>query len=130
MGKSNLQRKVMAALAKIPGQIIAGHVKALNYAKPHIARHLKFAKTELTPPGPGELAAGLGGILANGSKLASMSFMKNTVQQNVVSLMVGAEIACWFFLGECLGKGSVIGYDTRKKEPLAFHGIPIPGTGE
>ena len=92
----------------------ANFAKALNYMKPFVARHVKYAKVELMPPGPGDIAAGLGGIMANAGKLAGGKAVLNmTVKDAVVASLVGAEIACWFFVGEIIGKGGLIGYDTR-----------------
>ena len=33
-----------------------------------------------------------------------------TVKEATVNTIVVAEIACWFFIGECIGKGSLVGY--------------------
>ena len=33
-----------------------------------------------------------------------------TVGQAAVNAVVVAEVACWFFIGECIGKGSIVGY--------------------
>ena len=32
------------------------------------------------------------------------------VNQAVVNTVVGLEVMCWFFIGECIGKGSLAGY--------------------
>ena len=32
------------------------------------------------------------------------------VNQTVLNVVVGTEVACWFFIGECIGKGSLVGY--------------------
>jgi hypothetical protein len=32
------------------------------------------------------------------------------VKEATINTIVGLEIFCWFFIGECIGKGSVIGY--------------------
>ena len=30
------------------------------------------------------------------------------VRQTAVNVVVGLEVACWFFIGECIGKGSLV----------------------
>ena len=32
------------------------------------------------------------------------------VNQAVLNTVVGVEVFCWFFIGECIGKGSLSGY--------------------
>ena len=43
----------------------------------------------------------------------SVSKVKDfTVRTAFIRLLIGLEISCWFFIGECIGKGSLIGYQT------------------
>ena len=28
--------------------------------------------------------------------------------QTAINVVVGVEVACWFFIGECIGKGSLV----------------------
>ena len=32
------------------------------------------------------------------------------VNQAVLNTVVGVEVFCWFFIGECIGKGNLVGY--------------------
>ena len=87
----------------------------------------KYAKVELTPPGPGEVGGivrgagnlvkdaapfkwaqvGVGGLVITAEpNIISQASMK----QVAVNTVVVTEIACWFFIGECIGKGSLVGY--------------------
>ena len=87
----------------------------------------KYAKVELTPPGPGEI----GGIFRGaGNLVKDVATFKWTqvgnidetltpiniwcpqasMKQVAVNTVVVTEIACWFFIGECIGKGSLVGY--------------------
>ena len=87
----------------------------------------KYAKVELTPPGPGEVGGivrgagnlvkdaatfkwaqvGVGGLVITAVRnIISQASMK----QVAVNTVVVTEIACWFFIGECIGKGSLVGY--------------------
>ena len=45
--------------------------------------------------------------IANAQK---QTFRTWTVNQTVLNTVVGMEVACWFFIGECIGKGSLVGY--------------------
>jgi len=32
------------------------------------------------------------------------------VKEAAINTVVGLEVFCWFFIGECIGKGSLVGY--------------------
>ena len=34
-----------------------------------------------------------------------------SMKEVAVNTIVVTEIACWFFIGECIGKGSLVGYN-------------------
>nr|ACR54103.1 ATP synthase subunit g [Palaemon varians] len=93
-------------IARIPALAKAG----VEAATPKLNTFVHYAKVELVPPTPGELggvAAGLGNIL----KSAQSGAWKNlTVKEATLDTLVAAEVLCWFFIGECIGKGSVVGY--------------------
>jgi len=70
----------------------------------------RYAKVELTPPGPGELGAvvrGAGGVVKDA---LTFKWAQATVKDATVNTIIVAEVACWFFIGECIGKGSIVGY--------------------
>jgi len=81
-------------------------------ASPRLSVFGHYAKAELMPPlSPAELgqvAKGLGDVATS---VATGRFLTNTVKESAVKLLIGAEIACWFYAGEVIGKGSLIGYD-------------------
>ncbi|KAF2346118.1 ATP synthase F0 complex subunit G mitochondrial [Trinorchestia longiramus] len=79
-------------------------------AMPKLGTFLSYAKVELVPPTPGELVAGIGGLAKLGKSAATLSFMRLTVKEAWVNTLVATEVVCWFFVGECIGKGSIIGY--------------------
>ena len=83
---------------------------------------------ELAPPTPADLpvaVADLSTKIANAQKQTFRSWTVSSplsltvgevtiyllqVNQAVLNTVVGAEIFCWFFVGECIGKGSLVGY--------------------
>merc|ERR1712221_21893 len=70
----------------------------------------RYAKVELTPPGPGEIGQvvkGAGGLVKDA---LTFKWAQATVKEATVNSIIVAEIACWFFIGECIGKGSLVGY--------------------
>ncbi|KAA0183551.1 hypothetical protein HAZT_HAZT005055 [Hyalella azteca] len=77
---------------------------------PRLGTFLSYAKVELVPPTPSELGAGIGGLAKLVKSATTLSFMRLTVKEAWVNTLVATEVACWFFVGECIGKGSIIGY--------------------
>lgn len=82
----------------------------LRFTQPRLATFVQYAKVELTPPSPGELGAVVKGSFGLIGDTLSMKWATCTVGQAAVNAVVVTEIACWFFIGECIGKGSLVGY--------------------
>jgi len=70
----------------------------------------KYAKVELRPPGPREFLAIPKGFANLISAAKAKRWQHLTVKEAAVNTMVTAEVICWFFIGECIGKGSLVGY--------------------
>merc|ERR1712083_770880 len=73
----------------------------------------RYAKVELTPPGPGDmggLVRGVGGLVKD---VATFKWAQASMKEVAVNTIVVTEIACWFFIGECIGKGSLVGYQVQ-----------------
>lgn len=78
---------------------------ALTEAKPKLRVFLHYAKTELTPPTPGELPQAIAGV-ARLVKSAKVHRIKSlTVREAWLNTLVGVEVLCWFFVGEVIGRG-------------------------
>ncbi|XP_065158190.1 ATP synthase subunit g, mitochondrial [Atheta coriaria] len=85
--------------------------KLLADARPKFATFLKYAKVELTPPSPGdipEIRAGIGRLLS-GAK--NGKWKQLTVREGWLNSLVAVEVLCWFYVGECIGKRHIVGYD-------------------
>merc|ERR1712121_633685 len=83
---------------------------ATVYAKPRLATAVKYGKAELMPPSPTEIPAAIG----QAAKLvqSAMTFKRAnlTVREAWLNTLVGVEVGCWFFIGECIGKGSLVAH--------------------
>ncbi|KAK9507502.1 hypothetical protein O3M35_007344 [Rhynocoris fuscipes] len=78
--------------------------------QPNLKTFVKYARVELVPPSPSEIggaARGIGNII---SSAKSGKWKQLTVKQAWLNLLVATEVTCWFFIGECIGKRSFIGY--------------------
>lgn len=72
---------------------------------------LKYAKVELTPPSPGDIPAIRDGIgkLMHGAKTGAWKNL--TVREATLNSLVAMEVCFWFYIGECIGKRHLVGYD-------------------
>jgi F-type H+-transporting ATPase subunit g len=90
-------------LNKIPG-LVNRHVT------PTLKTSWKYAKVELRPPTPGEVAEAVP-LAANSLKnLASMNFLELPVKKAFQNALVVTEVTLWFFIGEVIGRKSLAGY--------------------
>merc|ERR1719483_1441912 len=55
----------------------------------------------------GQVVKGAAGLVGDA---ITFKWATTTIGQAAVNTVVVAEIACWFFIGECIGKGSIVGY--------------------
>ncbi|CAL8122724.1 unnamed protein product [Orchesella dallaii] len=83
----------------------------LKQAQPKFATFLKYAKVELAPPTPGDIPKAIGGIRNILSSFRTGRYKQLTVREAWLNTLVGAEITLWFFVGECIGKRHLRGYD-------------------
>jgi len=85
--------------------------QALVDGKPKFQTFLKYAKVELTPPSPGDIPAirqGIGKLISGAS---SGRWKQLSVKEAWLNTLVGIEVLCWFYVGECIGKRHIVGYE-------------------
>ncbi|KAF4528112.1 hypothetical protein B566_EDAN016593 [Ephemera danica] len=87
-------------------------VKALmDGAQPRFQTFLKYAKVELVPPTPAEIPQIRQGIQKLLSGFRTGRWRQLTVREATLNTLVTAEVFCWFFIGECIGKRHIVGYN-------------------
>ncbi|XP_073989319.1 ATP synthase F(0) complex subunit g, mitochondrial-like [Rhodnius prolixus] len=90
---------------------MAGILKTvIETAKPNLATFVKYAKVELIPPTPGEISGISKGIKNVITSAKTGKWKQLTVREAWLNLLVATEVTCWFFIGECIGRRSFIGY--------------------
>ncbi|CAB3239585.1 unnamed protein product [Arctia plantaginis] len=98
----------MASLvAKVPVLINT----AIAQGRPKFNIFMKYARVELAPPKLSEIPqikAGIGKLL---SSAKSGAWKDQTVKQATLNALVGAEVLFWFYVGECIGKRHIVGYN-------------------
>lgn len=91
------------AVARLGSALVKG-------ATPRLQTFMKYARVELVPPSPREIPEVMCG-LGNLVRSAQSGAWKNlTVKEATVNTLIGLEVVFCFFIGECIGKGSLVGY--------------------
>merc|ERR1712062_462942 len=101
---TNKMAKVVAYFSRRTTQLI-------TFSRPRLAQAWKYSRAELGPPSLrelGEVQTGIGNIIKS---YRTGAYRNLTVQDAWRNTLVGAEIFFWFIAGECIGKGSIIGYN-------------------
>ena len=86
---------------------IAGVVKA---SRPHLKTFWGHARVELGPPMPSQWPEIRQGFTNLYRSTMSGKFLDSTVTQATKNTLVAIEVACWFYIGEIIGRKSLIGY--------------------
>ena len=75
----------------------------------------KYALVELVPPSPKDIPAIRSGIQKLMHSAKSGSYKQLTVREAWLNTLVAVEVYCWFFIGECIGRRHLVGYNFRKE---------------
>ncbi|CAF0984988.1 unnamed protein product [Rotaria sp. Silwood1] len=92
-----------------------------RYGQSKLSRFWYFARVELRPPMPNEFGQIQQGIQQIVKSASTGAWRQLTVKQFSLNTLVGLEVLFWFYIGECIGRGSIIGYRPGRSE-----GIPAP----
>ncbi len=84
---------------------------AVSKMQPHLSEFWSKAKVEMAPPGPSEIPAIRKGFVQMKDNLLNGKFLDNSVKETAAKGLVAAEVCFWFFIGEIIGRKSLIGYD-------------------
>ncbi|XP_067132107.1 ATP synthase subunit g, mitochondrial [Centruroides vittatus] len=102
-----MAKAVSNLMAKAP-VMLKGVVES---SKPRFAVFMKYARVELAPPSPTEIPQVIQGFNKLIGNVKSGVWKTATVKTAWLNTLVGMEITFWFFLGECIGKRKLIGYE-------------------
>uniref|UniRef100_UPI00398EBA55 ATP synthase subunit g, mitochondrial n=1 Tax=Pristiophorus japonicus TaxID=55135 RepID=UPI00398EBA55 len=84
---------------------------AIKYTRPRLATFWKYARVELTPPSPAEIPVAVESFKGLVASFKAGSYKQVTVKDALRNTLVATEIAMWFYIGEVIGRGSLIGYN-------------------
>ncbi|XP_033641518.1 ATP synthase subunit g, mitochondrial-like [Asterias rubens] len=100
------------------GPKVAGD--AMQWSKPRLSKFWYYARVELTPPSPADIPAiqkGFSNIVASAR---TGKWKQLTTKEAWLNTLVCVEVAFWFFIGEQIGRRSIIGYNVKSdfEEPV------------
>ncbi|XP_069750872.1 ATP synthase subunit g, mitochondrial [Narcine bancroftii] len=84
---------------------------AVKYSRPRLATFWKYARVELTPPTPGEIPVAIESFKGLLASFKAGSYKQLTVKDAMRNTLVATEVLMWFYIGEVIGRGSLIGYN-------------------
>jgi len=97
-------------MAGISKSIAALGPYLIKEGTPRLQTFMKYARVELAPPTPGDIPKAITGFRNVLSAFRTGRYKQLTVREAWMNTLIGTEIVFWFFMGECIGKGYVIGY--------------------
>ncbi|XP_068988005.1 ATP synthase subunit g, mitochondrial-like [Bombus flavifrons] len=98
-------------MSKLIGEVCAITKVLSTKTKPAIRNLVYYGKVELVPPKISDIPAIRNGISNIISAAKNKRYLDLTVREAWLNTLVGIEILCWFFVGECIGKRHLIGYN-------------------
>ncbi|KAM3921119.1 ATP synthase F(0) complex subunit g, mitochondrial [Leptodactylus fuscus] len=101
------QKLVKTIAVKTP-QLVGA---AISYSKPRLATFWYYARVELTPPNPAEIPKAIDSIKGLVQSFQRGRLSEITVREALRNGLVATEVLFWFYIGECIGKGGLIGYN-------------------
>ncbi|KAK4289749.1 hypothetical protein Pmani_022495 [Petrolisthes manimaculis] len=97
-------------MSKLVARIPVMAKAAVDSATPKLNTFERYAKVELVPPTPAEFGAVAQGFNKIVKGAQTGAWKKVTVKEAWLNTLVTVEVLCWFFIGEVIGKGTVVGY--------------------
>merc|ERR1739848_800831 len=80
-------------MSKLVAQFAAG---SKSYLAPRLATFVKYGKSELTPPTPGEIPQAIGQALKLVKSGTTFQFRHLTVKEGFLNACVAVEVSMWF----------------------------------
>ncbi|XP_033329695.2 ATP synthase F(0) complex subunit g, mitochondrial [Megalopta genalis] len=83
----------------------------LANSKVLLQKTIYYGKVELVPPKVSDIPAIKSSIQSLINSAKTGKYREVTVREAWLNTLVTIEIICWFYVGECIGKRHLIGYN-------------------
>ncbi|XP_003692415.1 ATP synthase subunit g, mitochondrial [Apis florea] len=97
-------------MSKIVGELTTLIKLGVTKSGPALRKFTYYAKVELVPPKISDIPAIRNGFQNLITSAKERRFLQLTVREAWLNTLVGIEVLCWFFVGECIGKQHLAGY--------------------
>ncbi|CAH8442992.1 unnamed protein product [Schistosoma turkestanicum] len=77
---------------------------------PRLTKFREYAAVELRPPTKADFKPAMEQAMKLVDAYKSGAWKNVSVKEGLVNAVVTAEVLCWFFIGEVIGRRSVLGY--------------------
>ncbi|KAM9299196.1 ATP synthase F(0) complex subunit g, mitochondrial [Gastrophryne carolinensis] len=101
------QRLVKTVATRTPQLVSA----AVSFSRPRLATFWYYARVELAPPSPAEIPKAIDSIKGLVQSFQKGRLSELTVREALRNGLVATEVLFWFYIGECIGKGGLVGYN-------------------
>ncbi|XP_077162259.1 ATP synthase F(0) complex subunit g, mitochondrial [Paroedura picta] len=101
------QRIAKAVVTRAPQLVSA----AVAFSRPRLATFWHYARVELAPPTPAEVPKAVESMRALARAFRAGRLQQLTVKEALRNGLVATEVLMWFYIGEIIGKRSLVGYD-------------------
>jgi len=89
----------------------------VQFATPRLRTAARYAVVEFKPPTPGEFPEVTRRFTEVLNSAKSGKWKNLTTKEALVNTMVGVELVFLFFIGEVIGRGTLVGYDVSRVPP-------------
>lgn len=107
----NFGQRVAVATPRLVTRFSFQALGLAKRAQPHASKFWNNAKVEIAPPKMSDWPAIKKSFIGLKNAALAGKFLDVTVKEACVNSLVAAEIAFWFYVGEIIGRRSLIGYN-------------------
>ena len=97
-------------IKNILSNITISSIGLAKTAQPHLVTFWGHARVELGPPGPAQWPEIRQGLTRLFNSTLTGRFLDVSLTEATRNTLVAVEVACWFYVGEMIGRKSIIGY--------------------